>query len=68
MCVQYRLGEDFMVLLDLHRSSIRSELDYECVDYCLLYLSTCINMRLAHNCQLHLCNSDSRITELTDNC
>jgi hypothetical protein len=57
-----------MVLLDLHRSSIRSELDYECVDYCLLYLSTCINTRLAHNCQLHLCNSDSRITELTDNC
>ena len=61
-------GADCMVLLDLHRSSNRSELYYECVVYSLLYLSTCINTRLAHSCQLHLCNSDSRNTKLTDNC
>ena len=61
-------GADNTVLLNLYRSLIQTELDCECVVYCLLYLSTCINTRLVHNCQLHLCNSDSFNTKLTDNC
>jgi hypothetical protein len=64
----YHWGADCIVLLDLHRSSNRTELYYECVVYCLLYLSTSINTRLAHSCLLHLCNYDSRNTKLTDNC
>jgi hypothetical protein len=44
-------GADSTVLLNLYRSLIRSELDYECVVYCLLYISACINTRLADNCQ-----------------
>ena len=42
---------DSTVLLNLYRSLIRSELDYECVVYCLLYISACINTRLTDNCQ-----------------
>ena len=61
-------GADSTVLLNLYRSLKRSELDYECVVYCLLYISPCINTRLAYNCQLHFCHSDSCNRKLTNNC
>ena len=32
-CVQYRLGADSTVLLNLYRSLIRSKLDYRCIVY-----------------------------------